>query len=36
MNALQRDEKGRPFMQLPPLQAFDHYFMYDPNNFYRY
>ena len=36
MNALQRDEKGRPFVQLPPLQPFDHYFMYDPNNFYRY
>jgi ATP-dependent Clp protease protease subunit len=36
MNAIQRDEKGRPFMQLPPLGPFDHYFLYDPQHFYRY
>lgn len=36
MSAIQRDEKGRPFMQLPPLGPFDHYFLYDPQHFYRY
>ncbi len=33
---IQRDEKGLPYIQLPPLRPFDHYFMYDPNHFYRY
>lgn len=36
MDAIQRDEKGRPFIQLPPLGPFDHYFLYDPQHFYRY
>lgn len=36
LSVIQRDEKGQPFIQLPPLQPFDHYFMYNPNNFYRY
>lgn len=35
MNAVQHDEKGRPFMQLPPLGPFDHYFLYDPQDFFR-
>ena len=33
--AMQTDESGRKFIELPPLQPFDHYFMYDPYNFYR-
>ncbi len=33
---VQRDDEGRPFVQLPPLRPFDHYFMYDPQNFFRY
>lgn len=33
---IQRDEKGMPYIQLPPLRPFDHYFMYNPNKFYRY
>ena len=32
---MQKDENGRTFIELPPLQPFDHYFMYDPYNFYR-
>lgn len=32
---MQTDESGRKFIELPPLQPFDHYFMYDPTNFYR-
>ncbi len=33
---VRRDDEGRPFVQLPPLRPFDHYFMYDPQNFFRY
>ncbi|MGD1915838.1 MAG: ATP-dependent Clp protease proteolytic subunit [Phycisphaerales bacterium] len=33
--AMKTDENGRRYIELPPLQPFDHYFMYDPNNFYR-
>ena len=36
MEAMKVDEKGRPFVQLPPLQPFDHYFIYDPFEFYRW
>ncbi len=32
--AMQTDENGRKFIELPPLQPFDHYFLYDPTNFY--
>ena len=33
--ATKTDENGRMYLELPPLQPFDHYFMYNPNNFYR-
>jgi ATP-dependent Clp protease protease subunit len=36
LSVIQRDEKGQPFVQLPPLRPFDHYFMHNPGNFYRY
>jgi ATP-dependent Clp protease, protease subunit len=36
LSVIQRDEKGQPFIQLPPLRPFDHYFMHNPGNFYRY
>ncbi len=36
VTVIQRDEKGLPYIQLPPLRPFDHYFLYDPNHFYRY
>ncbi|MEM1423195.1 MAG: ATP-dependent Clp protease proteolytic subunit [Planctomycetota bacterium] len=32
---MRTDENGRKYIELPPLQPFDHYFMYDPYNFYR-
>jgi len=35
-NVIKRDEKGLPYIQLPPLRPFDHYFLYNPNHFYRY
>jgi len=31
----QRDSEGRPYMKLPRLGPFDHWFMYDPQNYYR-
>jgi ATP-dependent Clp protease protease subunit len=33
---VRRDDEGRPFVQLPPLRPFDHYFLYDPQGFFRY
>ena len=33
---MRRDDQGRAFIQLPPLQPFDHYFIHDPNGFYRW
>jgi ATP-dependent Clp protease protease subunit len=33
---IQRDERGNPFIQLPPLQPFDHYAIHNPDNFYRW
>ena len=36
MEAMKVDEKGRAYVQLPPLQPFDHYFIYDPYEFYRW
>jgi ATP-dependent Clp protease protease subunit len=33
--AMKTDDDGRSYIELPPLQPFDHYFMYDPTNFYR-
>lgn len=35
MENMQVDDKGKPFVKLPPLMPFDHYFMYDPNDFWR-
>ncbi|HMN97344.1 MAG TPA: ATP-dependent Clp protease proteolytic subunit [Phycisphaerales bacterium] len=35
MEAMVHDEKGNPYVKLPPLMPFDHYFMYDPTNFWR-
>lgn len=29
------DAEGRTYIELPPLQPFDHYFLYDPKNYYR-
>ncbi len=34
--AMQRDERGNPFIQLPPLRPFDHYAIHNPDNFYRW
>jgi len=36
LSNMRRDEQGRAFIQLPPLQPFDHYFLHDPNGFYRW
>jgi ATP-dependent Clp protease protease subunit len=33
---MQRDERGNPFIQLPPLRPFDHYALHNPDNFYRW
>ena len=30
-----KDENGRPIMYLPRLSPRDHYYMYNPNNYYR-
>ena len=30
-----RDEKGRAYVELPRLEPFDFYFLYDPDNYYR-
>ena len=35
MFMMQRDEQGKPFMRLPPLEPYDCYFMVNPRNFYR-
>lgn len=35
MEAIQRDDKGRPFVQLPPLMPLDFWAMYDPDDFWR-
>ncbi len=32
---LRTDSQGRTYMELPRLQPFDHYFMYNPDNYYR-
>ena len=32
---METDEDGNRFIRMPPLRPFDHYFMYNPNNFYR-
>jgi ATP-dependent Clp protease protease subunit len=32
---LMKDESGRSFVQLPPLEPYDAYFMINPNGFYR-
>jgi ATP-dependent Clp protease protease subunit len=34
--AQQTDAEGNAYIQLPPLQPFDHYFLYNPTNFYRW
>lgn len=34
--AMKTDEKGQKYIELPPLRPFDHYFMYNPTNFYRW
>ncbi len=35
MEAMEYDDKGNPFIKLPPLMPFDHYFMHNPDNFWR-
>lgn len=32
---MEEDDEGERYIRMPPLQPFDHYFMYDPTNFYR-
>ena len=32
---LRRDSSGKVFHELPPLEAFDAYFLYNPANYYR-
>ncbi len=32
---LMQDESGKSYVQLPPLEPYDAYFMINPNNFYR-
>jgi len=32
---MDRDEQGKPFMRLPPLEPYDCYFMVNPRGFYR-
>ena len=32
---MQRDEQGKPYMCLPPLEPYDCYFMVNPRGFYR-
>jgi len=32
---MKKDEHGAKYIPMPPLRPFDHYFIYDPNNFYR-
>lgn len=31
----QIDENGKPFLKLPRLEPFDHYFIYNPDRYYR-
>ena len=31
----QVDENGKPFLKLPRLEPFDHYFIYNPDGYYR-
>ena len=33
---MQRDDKGRLYVQLPPLRPFDYYWIYDPADMYRW
>lgn len=33
---LKKDDQGRYYRKLPPLRPFDFYYMFDPNNFYRW
>lgn len=35
MSALKRDEQGKPYFALPPLEPYDCYFMVNPRGFYR-
>jgi len=35
MFMMMKDDQGKPFMQLPPLEPYDCYFMINPHNFYR-
>ena len=32
---METDTAGNKFIRMPPLRPFDHYFIYDPNDFYR-
>ena len=32
----QRDEKGNAYVPLPRLRPFDHYFLYNPDGYFRY
>jgi ATP-dependent Clp protease protease subunit len=35
MFMMKKDDKGSPYMSLPPLEPYDCYFMINPRNFYR-
>lgn len=35
-NKIKKDDQGNRYRKLPPLRPFDFYFMYDPNNNYRW
>jgi len=35
MMFMERDEQGKPYMRLPPLEPYDAYFMVNPRGFYR-
>ncbi len=35
MYMMKKDDKGAPYMALPPLEPYDCYFMINPRNFYR-
>ena len=35
MLLMERDEQGKPYLRLPPLEPYDAYFMVNPHGFYR-
>ncbi len=35
-SAIRKDDQGNLYRKLPPLRPFDFYYMYNPNNYYRW